>query len=161
MNKSDRPDFMHTLAGLAGHYNQELTTADLDLWWSGFQNWSIGDFKAAAGMLFKRCKFMPRGSDFEELRRDSVASAPEAWGNALAHADGHWRQGPSSDPFIEEAIRRVGGWESVALCPTDKLGLKQRDFLEAYEDLIDQKAKIGTLPLRLPASHKAQLEQKR
>lgn len=150
MNKNDRPDFMHTLAGLAGHYNQELTAADFELWWSGFQNWSIEDFNAAAAVLFKRCHFMPKGADFEDLRRESVPSAAEAWGNVLEILPGGYRDG-GIDELTDKAIAMLGGYRDLAMMPTERLDFRRREFVEAYESVIDAQIRAGLLPLRLPA----------
>lgn len=151
MKTNDRAEFLRVLASTAGHYKNEMTTDELDLWWTALADWDFDDFKKAANALVRRCTFMPKVSDFEKLRRESVASAGDAWGNALEHADGRWRYHSHPDAFVEEAIRRIGGWSAVALCPLDSLDFKRRDFVEAYDTVIDENARAGLLPLNLPA----------
>lgn len=144
MTKNDRPQFVHILTGLADHYSQEVSDAGLDLWWSAMKHWPLDEFTTAANMLIRRVKFMPKASDFEELRRGSVMTATEAWGEVLSHLTGAYREG-GIDELTDKAVEMVGGYYALAHCAN--LDFKRRDFIEAYEDVIDQKARAGQLPL--------------
>jgi len=145
MNHTDKTEFARVLNGLAAFYRVDLTKEAYQMWWAAMQDWSIDSFRDAAGYLAKSCEFMPKPYDFEQLRKAGQISTHEAWATALEHAKGAYRYG-KTDPMIERTVRAMGGWQSIAMCPTEKLPFEQRRFMECYENMRDSNEVRERLP---------------
>ncbi len=146
MDNSDRPEFVRLLTALATIKRVDLTKDVYELWWQSMKNWSIDDFRDAAGYLLKNCQFMATPYDFEQLRKKGKVSAHEAWSMALHHADGAWRQGVLGDALTDRVIAMLGGYSVIAFTNQDKLGFLERRFLDAYNDLLDSGGVREALP---------------
>ena len=146
MDSSDRPEFVRVLNGLAEIKRIDLTTDAYELWWQSMKNWSLNDFKDAAGYLVLKCQFMPTPYDFEQLRKKGETSAHEAWAKALQHAEGAWRQGVLGDALTDQVVATLGGYRLIALTNSDKLGFLEHRFLDAYNDLLDTNGVREALP---------------
>ncbi len=146
MDSGDRPEFVRVLNGLAAIKRFDLTKDSYELWWQSMKNWSIDDFRDAAGYLLKNCQFMPAPYDFEQLRKKGEISAREAWAMALHHADGAWRQRVLGDALTDRVIAALGGYSVIALTHKDKLGFLERRFLNTYSDLLDTSVVREALP---------------
>ncbi len=109
MDSGARPEFVRVLNGLAEIKRFDLTKDSYELWWQSMKNWSINDFRDAAGYLLLNCKFMPTPYDFEQLRKKDEVSAHEAWSMALHHVEGAWRQGPLGDALTDQVVAMLGG----------------------------------------------------
>ena len=146
MDSGDRPEFVRVLNGLAEIKRADLTKDSYELWWQSMKNWSIDDFRDAAGYLLLNCKFMPTPYDFQQLRKKGEVSAHEAWAVALQHATGAWRQGVLGDVLTDRVIAALGGYSVIALTHKDKLGFLERRFLDTYDDLLDTSVVREALP---------------
>ena len=146
MDSGDRPEFVQVLNGLAAIKRVDLTKEGYELWWQSMKNWSIDDFRDAAGYLLLNCKFMPTPYDFQQLRKKGEVSAHEAWAVALQHATGAWRQGVLGDVLTDRVIAALGGYSVIALTHKDKLGFLERRFLDTYNDLLDTNVVREALP---------------
>ena len=146
MNSNDRPEFVRVLNGLAAIKRVDLTKDDYELWWQSMQSWAIDDFMNAAGFLLTDCEFMPSPFDFEQLRKKGKTTATEAWGMALQHAEGGWRQSVLGDALIDQVVTTMGGYSVIALMATDKLGFLERRFKEMYSELLDTSHMREALP---------------
>lgn len=146
MDNSDRPEFVRVLNGLAAIKRMDLTKEAYALWWQCMKNWPIDEFKEAASYLLKNCRFMPAPYDFEQLRKKGEPSAHEAWSMALNHAEGAWRQGVLGDALTDQVVASLGGYSTIALTNTDKLGFLERRFIDAYDDLSDANSVRAALP---------------
>ena len=135
MESSDRKEFVRVLNGLAAIKRVDLTKEAYELWWLTMQDWTIDEFRVAAGFLLKNCQFMPAPYDFERLRKESETSAHEGWSLALNHAKGAWKDGVLGDDTIDKVVAMLGGYSVIALTNTDKLGFLERRFIDAYNDL--------------------------
>ncbi len=146
MDSGDRPEFVRVLNGLAAIKRFDLTKDSYELWWQSMKNWSIDDFRDAAGYLLLNCKFMPTPYDFEQLRKKGEVSAHEAWSLALNHAEGAWRKGALGDALTDRVIAMLGGYSVIAFTYKDKLGFLERRFLDAYNELLDTSVVREALP---------------
>ncbi len=146
MDSSDRPRFVEVLTGLAEIWRVDLTKEAIEIWWRGMKDWSIEEFRTAAGHLIKNSQFMPKPYDFEQLLKAGETSAYEAWSLALEHAKGAWRQGVLGESRIDRVVAMVGGYRAIALTDTDKLGFLERRFMAAYDDLSHSSGVRKALP---------------
>ena len=146
MDNSDRPRFVEVLTGLAEIWRVDLTKEAIEIWWRGMKDWSIEEFKTAAGHLIKNSQFMPKPYDFEQLLKAGETSAHEAWSFALKHADGAWQHGVLGDPLIDRAVATLGGYRVIAHSEMDKLGFVERRFMAAYDDLSHSSGVRKALP---------------
>ena len=89
---------------------------------------------------------MPAPYDFERLRKKGEPSAHEAWAQALHHAEGAWRQGVLGDTMIDRVVSMLGGYRTLALTNSDKLGFLERRFIDAYDDFQDANGVREALP---------------
>ena len=95
MNQEDRKAFADIMLGLAALYDKELPPFLLDLYWGALEGWSIGEFREAAKHLSGTCTFMPKPTDFNQLRKAGRPTAGEAWARAVRHAaSSAYRDGP-------------------------------------------------------------------
>lgn len=146
MDGSDRQEFAEVLAGLAAIKRVDLTKEVIEIFWRTMKDWSIDDFKDAAGYLLKNCQFMPTPYDFEQLRKAGERSAHEAWSLALSHAERAWRYSVLGDARIDRVVAMLGGYRVIALTNTDKLGFLERRFMDAYNDLLHTNCVREALP---------------
>jgi hypothetical protein len=127
MTPADRPEFLRVMNGLAAVFGSQLTPEALDLWWGAFADWTLVDFKQAAGATVTRCKFMPRPADLFEVKRASVLTGGEAWSVA----------GKSTDARADKALHIATQGRYIGHIPLDELPWVQKRFLEIYEQLAD------------------------
>ena len=147
MTPDDKKEFVRVLTGLAAIKRVDMTREAFEMWWAAMQDWSIADFRDAAGYLLNTCEFMPTPYDFAELKKLSRPSAHEAWAQALSFCMGAWRRSAScGDKRIDAAIATIGGYQTVALCDTDKLGFYERRFIETYNNFVESDDARQALP---------------
>ena len=87
MAPDDKPEFVRVLNGLAAIKRVDLTKEAYEMWWGSMSDWSIDDFRGAAGHLLKTCQFMPSPYDFEQLRVVHEKTGHEAWAGVLEHCN--------------------------------------------------------------------------
>lgn len=149
MKPTDRKAFLEVVVGFAELKGKQLSAPALELYWRSLQHWTLDDFRAAAEQLLRTCEFMPVPKDFENLRKAGRPTAGEAWIEVLhyaRHGWSRWQGGgvslnntmqPPSDPLIDRAVRAIGGYEAIAMSPTDKTQFLERRFAEHYEAMQD------------------------
>lgn len=139
MTLTDRRDFCQIVLGLAELYGKELSSPALALYWNSLRDWPLDDFRTAAELLLRRCEFMPAPRDFEALRRAAQPLAGEAWARVLAHLRGGYRSGAGIDDGgpIDQAVRSLGGYQSLALRESKYLGIEERRFVEHFAQVIE------------------------
>lgn len=141
MQPNDFARFRAVLAGMAEMYQRELTPLLLDAYWLSLRRWDLHDFEAAAGHLMENGTFMPRPSDFTELRKAGRATSGEAWARAVAacgschSAQGYTSGGTCGDQFVDSVVRAIGGYKTIAMCDEDKLHFLERRFSEHFETM--------------------------
>lgn len=144
MNPSDKHQFGTIVLSFAELRGKTLSTPAVELFWNAMQDWDITEFTRAAEHLLKSSQFMPTPYDFEQLRKAATRpTAGEAWSKACAYCrSAIWSDLRSStatcgEPLIDRAVHMIGGYEALGLCETDKLGFRERSFIEHYEALQD------------------------
>ena len=147
MTLDDKPEFVRILNGMAAvKPGGNLTKEGYEMWWASMRDWSIDDFRNAAGHLLKTVEFMPNPYHFNQLKKLQRPSKHEAWAAAMRACLG-WRTGASSgDAKIDAAVATIGGYRTLALCDTDKLGFCERRFLDTYEDFVESDDMRAALP---------------
>ena len=145
MLADERGAFRNVMVGMAKLYERDLDAPLLDAYWLALSNWSIEDFKRAAGHLMATSKFMPRPADFNALKKAGRKTPGEAW--LLAKAS--WSTGgrnvvtgeicgaTSGDELVDQAVRMIGGYSVIARSTDEQLGFLERRFTEHYEALQD------------------------
>lgn len=135
MQQADFQRFRAILAGMAEIYQRELSPTLLDAYWLALRGWSFADFEAGAAHLMASSKFMPRPSDWAELRKAARMTAGEAWERAIAECRG-WRNNTASvDPLTDRVVAMVGGYQHIALEPLDTQHFTRNKFIELYDEL--------------------------
>lgn len=139
MTSADRNDFCQIVLGFAELYGKALSSPALALYWNSLQHWQLDDFRTAAELLLRRCAFMPAPRDFEALRRAAQPLAGEAWACVLTHLRGGYRGGAGIDDGgpIDQAVRSLGGYQSLALRDTQFLGIDERRFVERFAQIVE------------------------
>lgn len=147
MHPEDKPEFVRILTGIADMKRVAMTKEAFEMWWVAMRDWSIAEFREAAGYLLTSCEFMPQPYDFTQLRRSQEPTADEGWQLALKHAEsGQWRKGPSGDERVDAAVQLLGGYHTIAMTDTVKLNWVEKRFREAYEDSRDTAESRAALP---------------
>lgn len=136
MQADDKIQFLKVLNGMASMKKATLLPEVLDLWWGCMADWNIDDFKAAAIHVMKNAQFMPTPADFEALRKAGNRKAGEAWDLAVQHAaSGRYRNGAIGDALIDQCVRIIGGYATIAMSDVTKLQFIERRFCEHYDTL--------------------------
>lgn len=148
MTPANRNDFCQIVLGLAELFGKELSSPALTIYWNCMKDWPLDEFRAAAGLLLRRCEFMPVPKDFEGLRRAARPFAGEAWARVLVHLRGGYRSGAGVDDGgpIDQAVRSLGGYQSLAFRETRYLGIDERRFVELYAQIVEAVEVRRTLP---------------
>lgn len=135
MTSDDKPKFVSVLVGLKSiKPGPDLTKEAFEMWWSSMRDWSIDEFAEAASALSKSVEFMPNPYHFEQLRQRIEPSPYDAWASVVAHCAGAYRAGPLECNRTSAVVAALGGYQTIATMPTDKLGFIERRFLAMYED---------------------------
>lgn len=147
MQPSDFQRFNAVMTGMAEMYQRELSNFLLDAYWLAMRDWMLTDFEAAAAHLMSTLKWMPKPSDFTELRRAGEPTDAEAWTTALA-ACVNWRNTEALPTGrIARAAAAVGGFQAIAMANTERdLPFVQKRFLDAYNELSDVEPVREALP---------------
>lgn len=147
MLPADFERFRAVMAGMAELYQRELSTTLLDAYWLALGNWSLADFEAGAARLMATSTFMPRPSEWNELRKAALPTGGEAWERAIAACCG-WRDGTASvDSLTDRVVRMVGGYERLAMEPLDTQHFTRNRFLELYAELAEAEDTREAVPM--------------
>lgn len=146
--------FYEQIALLVGVYQKEMPKEIDKLYYELFKNeFSNESFSKAIQLHLKNPdsgRFYPKPCDlFKYLSNCNRTKALEAW--ELIIGDSYDREKAKKDPFINKAMRMIGGWDNFARAKVDDLPFRSRDFCEAYvliceknerEGFIDDKSRL-------------------
>lgn len=124
MTNADRVPFMELMVGLGETYNEPVSDARMEIYFSAMSDFDIETVRAAANAHARNSKFFPKPAELRELVGGNVEDRAEIAWNAVVGlvrrygypgADGRG----GAPEFPDEATRRAalelfGGW--VALC---------------------------------------------
>jgi hypothetical protein len=158
MRPNDRAEFLRILNALATvKPGANLTPDALDMWWAVMKTWSIHEFRVAAEELTRTHEFFPNPYHFDQLRKQQRLTAGEAWNRARAACGTAIQHGQVTDrgscgnPLIDIAVRVIGGYGAIAMCPLDKLTFLERRFAEHFEEIRDARELRESLPELTPS----------
>jgi hypothetical protein len=155
MTPDDKPMFVAALTELAAlKPGAKLSPETYGAWWNAMQDWDLADFRAACAQLAKTSEFMPNPFHFEQLRKAGRKTAGEAWAEVLHYVRygysrvGVWFNGSPkpTDPLLLSAVRAIGGWDAIAMSPTDQTRFLERRFAEHYEQIQEHEEVREALP---------------
>ncbi len=151
MRPEDFQRFNAVMNGMAKLYERDLDAPLLDAYWLALREWPLDAFENAAAHLMGKAKFMPRPSEFNELRKAQKPVAAEAWLKArwscgTAYTPNGYVGGTSGDPLIDKAVAVIGGYGAIAMCDESKLHFLERRFKEVYESIEDAQEVRQALP---------------
>lgn len=130
MQPNDFQRFHAVMTGIAELHQRELSDFLLDAYWLALREWNLEDFESAAAHLMNTLKWMPKPSDFTELRKAGEPTAAEAWTIVLSGAP----LPPGSR--MARAANACGGQQSIRREDIEtRLPFTQKRFIEAYDDL--------------------------
>src|SRR5882757_6011767 len=135
MQTTDRSEFARALTVMAEIFGFTLTAEQLEVWWRLFATWTLAEFRSAADHLLAHSKFMPRPADFQSLRNQAgQRTAGEAWAEVLAfvRSGGYCGGCRLGDELTHRAVLALGGYEAVAMSPTERTPFLERRFAEHY-----------------------------
>lgn len=144
MKTEDADQFRSWLRGMGRLYGAEPDAVILDAYWIALKDWTLADFGAACQHLMRTAKFMPRPSEFNDIRKASRMTAGEAWSAALEYARGNAPR--PTDPLIWAAVHSIGGFNAIRMSNTDATPFLERRFAEHYESIQDAEAVRASLP---------------
>jgi hypothetical protein len=159
MQANDFPQFKNVMTGMSELFQRELSNPLLDAYWLALGDWSLDEFQAAAAQLMKTEDFMPKPAAFTALRKAGRPTSGEAWAVVLEYARKgytHWMGGgrltlnnsvatPDSD-LINRAVAAIGGYQAIAMSPTDKTSFLERRFCEHFEQMQEAEETREALP---------------
>lgn len=153
MQTTDRSEFARALTVMAEIFGFTLTAEQLEVWWRLFATWTLAEFRSAADHLLSHNKFMPRPADFQSLRNQAgQRTAGEAWAEVLAfvRSGGYCGGCRLGDELTHRAVLAIGGYEAVAMSPTESTPFLERRFAEHYATMQDASAARQALPDEAP-----------
>lgn len=140
MQPIDGDRFRNIIRGMGRMYGAEPDGLVLDAYWIALSDWNLEDFQSAAQRLMKTSKFMPRPSDWEELRRAGRMTSGEAFAKAIAWAKTGAYKHPAITPdavMIDRVVHAMGGWSRVTTHDAENLQWLEKSFAEHYETIQD------------------------
>lgn len=149
MNASNAKRFRDLLRGMGSVYQRDLDAAALDAYWIALNDWELSEFEEACAYLLKTAKFMPRPSEFCDLRKQSGLTTDEAFANALEAARSASVRELDTlevDALTDAAVRCVGGYRALAMSDPAHIGHLQRRFQDAYRAVDAKIAAVQALP---------------
>jgi hypothetical protein len=153
----------------AAYPNANVAAATLAVYMRTLADLEDDLLDAAAADCITRCVFFPTVAELRHAAaqvaklRFGAPSAGEAWeevvsGFRYGHGDTGW-----SHPWIESAIRQVGGWYNLRM--SENQVADRARFLEAYRELEKREAydavtlpQVKELSLRLSGKDRPRLE---
>ena len=150
MQSKDYDLFRDLMAGMAEVYAKELSTTLLDAYWLALKSWPFSEFADACAILMQGCKFMPRPSEFYDLRKTAVTPACEWWRQAVAIArNGSYRAGERvADESAHQAIEAMGGYAAIGRCEEEKLHFFERRFEENFDRFMERELLLAPPKLK-------------
>ena len=148
MQQADIARFNQLVTGVCLTFGRDPEPFVLDVYWITLRDWSIEEFEQGCAHILKTAKFMPRPSDFEDLRKAGRMTPGEAFAAAMVVARDCSRHTPSSsgDPRIDAAASACGGYFAMGQQETEKIGWLERRFVEHYESISDAEDVREALP---------------
>ena len=132
--------FRNILRGMGRMYSAEPDNLVLDAYWIALCDWEFQDFQAAAQRLMKTSKFMPRPSDFEDLRKAGRMTSGEAFAKAIGWArDGSYKH-PAKTPeaiLIDRVVAALGGWSAITGSDPEYVHFLEKRFSEHFDTIVD------------------------
>lgn len=136
MNATDFPKFKSLMNGMSRMYGQDSDGAVLDAYWLALRDWSLKDFEDAAALLMRTAKFMPRPSEFHELRKANEPTAGEAWTKVLETIRTmNPREGARIDDRTDRVIGAMGGYGNLAMANSESLPFRAKEFAGLWEEM--------------------------
>jgi hypothetical protein len=148
--------FRNIISGMGRMYGAEPDGLVLDAYWIALCDWEFQHFQAAAQRLMKTSKFMPRPSDFEDLRKAGRPTAAEAFAKAITWARSGIYTAPAKTPeaiLIDRVVASLGGWIAITSYDQEKLHFLEKRFVENYEmiqDATDTREALPQITLHAP-----------
>lgn len=147
MQQVDFQRFKSLMNGMAKLYERELDTAMLDAYWLALQDWELEHFEAAVVQLLRTSKFMPRPSEFHDLRKAGRQTAGEAWAQVLKYVRTDYspsglpclngRVAPRFSPETKRAVEAIGGFRTIAFSEISQTPFLEKRFCEHFEAIQD------------------------
>jgi hypothetical protein len=138
MQVTDGEKFRNIIRGMSRMYGTEPDGLVLDAYWIALNDWAFEDFQSAAQLLMKTRKFMPRPSEFEDLRKAGRETAGEVFAGLrqwLRYSPSGYTLKPETPRSIASAFSAMGGAQAYAMCDAAKLPFLERRFCDHYEEI--------------------------
>lgn len=165
MLATDFQRFKAVMAGMGKLYERDIDSVLMDAYWLALRDWDLTDFEQAAGHLMASAKFMPKPSEFNDLRKAARPVVAEAWLTArkvwksAAAVSGN--RVTSGDPLTDRVIEAMGGYAVMAMSDTSKLHFQEKRFAELYESIQDANDVRQALPMLGGGFGLAAIQQRR
>ena len=140
MHETERTEFVQAVAALAVSFRKEATEALFTGYWWGLEDLPLATVKRAISDSIRTCKFMPTPAELRELagivKPDDRAVIAFATVDKAVQVHGYYRSVSFDDPYINAAIRTLGGWEALCIMfDTEEAKWIEQRFRRTYTAL--------------------------
>lgn len=158
MQVTDGNKFRNVIRGMSRMYGSDPDKLVLDAYWIALSDWDFESFQQAAALLMRTNKFMPKPSDFNELRNAGKPTAGEAWALVLDRVRKgavRWQGGgvslyshfaPPEGELITAAVEAIGGYKAIAMHDEATLHFLEKRFCDHYEAIQDKREIRAAVP---------------
>jgi hypothetical protein len=140
MNKSDMPEFIKILTGLAAMFDKQLTELLRDMYFDSLADLNIEQIRDAGNHIARSATFFPKPVDFRNSAGGNKdLQALTAWEKTrtAVRKVGRYESVKFDDPLIHSVITTMGGWEAFCSCEGyDGEKWQQHDFEKMYKTMV-------------------------
>jgi len=145
MIQKDKPRFSQIMLGMADNFRDTVTKEGLNMRFDMLSGFSLEEVESAAKKILRHRKYtkMPPIAEFiEAMEGSKTGKALNAWGLIVKSLE--QGQGPPTDAKMQEAIKRVGGWDWISRQTYEELHWLEKRFVEHYEAITETDAPLLT-----------------
>jgi hypothetical protein len=121
MRPSDYPEFQKCMAIISETYSKPASNAKLDIWWSVFANYEVGDFEKA---IFKHVTDPNKGT-FEPKPADIIRFMPEPKQVMRLEDKGGLSWCANTQALIDKYHPEMGSYFKTIITSTDNLKVEK------------------------------------
>ena len=145
----DKKAFAEMISTLAVLYDKDVSPVLRKIYWEVLSTYSDEEVKFMFNQAVANCKFFPKPSELiqfiktikQEQKQLEEITSLEAWGMVMSGLE--YGRVPE-DEKIQQAIRRLGGWDYLKGKTYDDLHWLEKRFVEHYNQ-IEESQKYGEL----------------
>ena len=138
MDNNDKHEFKSVLGAVMDLYGKELSVPVLQLWFAALQGFSIAEVKIGFSRFVQSAdsgSFAPKPADIIRMIEGGAGDRGMlAWGKVMEAIKrvGGWQSVCFDDPIIHCVLEDMGGWPKLCSTEGDEMSFRAADFAKRY-----------------------------